>query len=634
MKINIQHRQSLLRFLIWFSLGNACLFLLAGLRYLIIVFSSKTLFATGYFSYDYFLGRIFVILFHLITFVGDFSLLAWLPAMVVCPLIIFFNKRVVITAAIIAWSGAAAILLTDMVVFPMFHFHLNLPMAKLIMNNEYGFIHFLELAPLELALMAGIALAIIVFEIALARFVWRKAVLQRPLVSARKLVVIQFGCLIASYSMFVLSVGADSNIIAQQTPVYPFYNNSLAAILPFKDSAAFINRYSETRFAQPLFPDAPLHYPLHPLACQPQKNPYNVVIIAIDSWRYDYLNDVLTPNIAQFAKRAWVFDQHYSGGNSTQAGLFSLFYGLPGNYWNAALNQKKSALLIQALLDNRYDMNILFSSFMIPPFHKTVFNGLHHLRTTSAVGETIPDRDRTITTEFTTFLAQRQSASPFFAFLFYDAAHSYYGTQNVPQLYSTRVQPGQRILSIQSNADAVDVANRYKNAVHFVDAEVQTVLASLRQNKLLDNTIVIITSDHGEEMNDTHQAYWGHGSNYSRYQIRVPFIVYWPGMQPKTMTHLTTHYDVAPFLLKNVLGCTNSISDSSVGEALLAVHQKPFFLVGSYVNMGIVQKNKITTLLTSGNVQVQDSEAGTLADQRLDPRILSQALLEMRQYYQ
>src|SRR4029078_6929847 len=111
-------------------------------------------------------------------------------------------------------------------------------------------------------------------------------------------------------------------------------------------SSTLINQYSESRFSQPLFSTSELHYPLQPLQCERQKAPYNILMIAIDTWRYDAFNPQLTPHITEFSKTALLFNHHISGGNSTQAGLFSLFYGLSNNYWSAMMRYHQGALLI------------------------------------------------------------------------------------------------------------------------------------------------------------------------------------------------------------------------------------------------------------------------------------------------
>jgi len=63
---------------------------------------------------------------------------------------------------------------------------------------------------------------------------------------------------------------------------------------------------------------------------------------------------------------------------------------------------------------------------------------------------------------------------------------------------------------------------------------------------LMKKTIIIMTGDHGQEANETHSNSWGHNSNFLRYQVQVPLLIYWPGMPPSQYNHLTSHVDVVP----------------------------------------------------------------------------------------
>src|SRR5205085_10797453 len=142
----------------------------------------------------------------------------------------------------------------------------------------------------------------------------------------------------------------------------------------------------------------------------------------------------------------------------------------------------------------------------------------------------IPDNDRAITQEFKQFIDKRDTSKPFFSFLLYDSAHNYYAAENIPHIYPVNNKDGQRLLSsIKNNDDVIEVVNRYRNAIHFIDDEINQILETLKKKKLLDNTIVMITSDHGEEFDDHKQNYWGHGSNYTPVQIHVPLIMMIPG---------------------------------------------------------------------------------------------------------
>lgn len=622
-------------FLLLFSLINTGFFYILGLQYLKISLSSSTLFATTFYFYHSFFAKSLVILFIVMTYLGQFALLAFLPCLILFPVFaIFRNKWLTLTISIIVWSLLSILLLTDSIVFSLFHFHLNSTLLKVLADQDFQILQLLELSPLEIKIAIIAILIIFSFETISAYFILKKSLLEKWGRIAKRTSVFLFGCLIFSYIAFIITIAQNNNILAQQTPNFPLYNQTLSFLLPLENGVTTINRFSETRYAQPLFPDAPIRYPLHPLQCKKQDNPYNILIIAIDTWRFDAFNPELTPHIYNFARQAWIFNHHMSGGNSTQAGLFSLFYSLPSNYWSAMMKHNQGALLINEAINNRYDVRILFSSEMIPPFNKTIFREVNPIRTKNAGGKTIPDNDRAITQEFKQILDQRDTSRPFFSFLLYDAAHNYYAMQNIPSAYPVNAKDGQRLLLIKNQHDSNELFNRYRNAIHFIDDEVNKILETLKEKKLLDKTIVIITSDHGEEFNDHKLNFWGHGSNYTPVQIQVPLIILWPGQKPKTWSHLTSHYDITPFLMSHVLGCENPFSDYSIGENLLTHHQSSFLLVGSYVNMSIVEPAKSTTLLTSGSIAVADNNANVLPHEKVNTTILKQALWLMRKYFQ
>ncbi len=72
-----------------------------------------------------------------------------------------------------------------------------------------------------------------------------------------------------------------------------------------------------------------------------------------------------------------------------------------------------------------------------------------------------------------------------------------------------------------------------------------TVLESIGK---LDNTLIILTSDHGEEFFD-HKG-WGHGHSVFQELIHIPLIVWWPEKisVPTRATQLVSHIDIAPSL--------------------------------------------------------------------------------------
>ena len=50
----------------------------------------------------------------------------------------------------------------------------------------------------------------------------------------------------------------------------------------------------------------------------------------------------------------------------------------------------------------------------------------------------------------------------------------------------------------------------------------------MKQRGLLENSVIVITGDHGQEFNDNRRNYWGHSSNFTRYQTGVPLLLVLP----------------------------------------------------------------------------------------------------------
>ena len=65
----------------------------------------------------------------------------------------------------------------------------------------------------------------------------------------------------------------------------------------------------------------------------------------------------------------------------------------------------------------------------------------------------------------------------------------------------------------QLRNDIVPIKNRYINSVHHLDAQFGRIYDYLKQHQLLENTIVIMNGDHGEEFME--KGFWGHNSTFA-----------------------------------------------------------------------------------------------------------------------
>lgn len=68
--------------------------------------------------------------------------------------------------------------------------------------------------------------------------------------------------------------------------------------------------------------------------------------------------------------------------------------------------------------------------------------------------------------------------------------------------------------------------NRYDNALRYVDAQIGRIVEYLRKNSALDNTLIVITSDHGELFFDHGMV--THGRSLFDKELRVPLLIHYP----------------------------------------------------------------------------------------------------------
>jgi len=134
-------------------------------------------------------------------------------------------------------------------------------------------------------------------------------------------------------------------------------------------------------------------------------------------------------------------------------------------------------------------------------------------------------------------LIKKRKDNPFFLFLHYWDTHSPY---NCPKKFMTEKS---------KKLTAVDLyLSKYKGAVHYVDHHLGRIKEVLNNEKILDNTLLIITSDHGESLTE-HDILFDHHGLYE-VTTHVPLIFYGPGIfkKKKQIDSLIQHVDIVPTL--------------------------------------------------------------------------------------
>ncbi len=349
--------------------------------------------------------------------------------------------------------------------------------------------------------------------------------------------------------------------------------------------------------------NANFHYPRKALDCRKREKPLNVLMLLVDTTRYDVFNSELMPNVTEFSKQSTVFKNHYSTGNTTRFGLFGLMYGLPANYWFKAFDTHQGSIFIHQLKEQNYQFFIYGSApLSSPEFDKTAF--------VEVKDKISPVRgDDEITGELIKSLTSVDRSRPFFGFYFLDAPHHPEVPEGWKRSYFPYTTPV-NYFTLTNNTDRLPYFNQYKESIRYTDSLFGEVIRVLKEQQLLENTIVLITSDHGEEFNESNNNHWGHNNSFSDYQARVPFILYWPGRKPSVIEAFSSHADWTPTLMQEALLCQNQASDYSSGLNLFQLHQKghQFLSIGNWNNGAVITRDGLRYVYSkkSAGIHVYD----------------------------
>jgi len=90
--------------------------------------------------------------------------------------------------------------------------------------------------------------------------------------------------------------------------------------------------------------------------------------------------------------------------------------------------------------------------------------------------------------------------------------------------------------------------NRYDNALAYVDTQIGKLVSYLESTNQLDDTLFVVTSDHGEAF--FHKGLVTHGKTLYDFEARVPLIVHWPRrIDPETRDEPVSNLDLMPTVL-------------------------------------------------------------------------------------
>ncbi len=538
-----------------------------------------------------------------IAFLSTFAILMIVLGLLLYPFTRFIKSRIqLFTIPPTILFIFQVLLLIDVHIYEIFRYHINGLVINTITTEGAG--DSVHLGRKTITLLILILIGLLILEWGglwgLCQYFSRhsKRVSQHRLVRRGPVVLFLLVFMVVMTDKFIFAYANfyDMTNIIRYQKLFPLYlplfaDETIEKYLGWKKEKSTIEYRAKSSL---------LNYPLKEFRMEENLKPMNMVWIAIDSWRFDMMNEDLTPHIKKFSESSLVFENHYSGGNATRFGIYSMFYGIYGTYWHQILAERRSPVLIDELQKMDYDFKIYSSTQLsYPEFRRTAFVNLPP----DAIEDRLPgnggdDRDPLIAKRFTEFIKNHDRKRPFFSFMFLDAPHAPY---RYPKEFA-RFQPAVdeiNYFEVKKAHAQVDknhpLFNRYRNAVFFSDSVVNEIVNALREEKLLDSTVVIITGDHGEEFYEA--GYYGHTSAFSEYQVKVPLILYIPGEKPGRVTRLTSHLDIVPTML-SLMGSQMDPSLYSHGQSLLGETGDRYVISSGWDTFAIIDPGATLVLST------------------------------------
>ncbi|ELO5017674.1 cardiolipin transport protein PbgA [Escherichia coli] len=563
----------------WFALFNILLSLVIGSRYLFIADWPTTL-----------AGRIY----SYVSIIGHFSFLVFATYLLILFPLTFIvgSQRLMRFLSVILATAGMTLLLIDSEVFTRFHLHLNPIVWQLVINPDEN-----EMAR-DWQLMFISVPVILLLELVFATWSWQKLrSLTRRRRFARPLAAFLFIAFIASH---VVYIWADANFyrpITMQRVNLPLSYPMTARRFLEKHGLLDAQEY-QRRLIEQGNPDAvSVQYPLSELRYRDMGTGQNVLLITVDGLNYSRFEKQM-PALAGFAEQNISFTRHMSSGNTTDNGIFGLFYGISPSYMDGILSTRTPAALITALNQQGYQLG-LFSSdgFTSPLYRQALLSdfSMPSVRTQS---------DEQTATQWINWLGRyAQEDNRWFSWV------SFNGT-NIDD----------------SNQQAF--ARKYSRAAGNVDDQINRVLNALRDSGKLDNTVVIITAGRGIPLSEEEETFdWSHG------HLQVPLVIHWPGTPAQRINALTDHTDLMTTLMQRLLHVSTPASEYSQGQDLFNPQRRHYWVTAADNDtLAITTPKKTLVLNNNGKYRTYNLRGERVKDEKPQLSLLLQVLTDEKRF--
>ncbi|MCF6331502.1 MAG: sulfatase-like hydrolase/transferase [Sulfurimonas sp.] len=530
-------------------------------------------------------------------------------------------------------------LIVDFFIYKIYKFHINAMVLNILSSPDS--MDSIQLGVMPTVMFVVFIVLLIAYEVFLIKKINKLNMYIKKDINKKlnKLLVLPLFLIILGEKITygALSLSSQSEIVSK-FKVIPLYQPLTFSRIAFK----YFGYKTEEKQENRINTDALLNYPLEKIKINDNPNKINIFIFASDSVRNSNINSQITPNVENFKKDSFTFNNHHSGGNATRFGIYSIFYGLNSTYWFSFLNAGRSPVLIDTLKDLDYNFKIISSTNTSwPEFRKTAYSNIIDAIKDDFVGSPW-QKDEQSSKYFMDYIKNYDSKKPLFSFVFLDAPHGY----SFPQ-YANKFKASKKnvnYLSISKDSKNIPAIHaRFKNSVYFNDILFGKMIQQLKDKGLYDNSLIIFTSDHGSEFFE--YGYFGHNSSFSKAQTNTPFIIKLPkNLQDKVALPkgfpnvLTSHNDIVATLL-SIVGVQNNSNTYSNGYNLFNEDFNRDFVFCANWNNNAVITNEYTYVFSNlpnkmfrNEVRYTKNYKIVDSNHKIDSRLLINIMNENRRF--
>ncbi len=274
-----------------------------------------------------------------------------------------------------------------------------------------------------------------------------------------------------------------------------------------------------------------------------QKKRFNVLLLVVDSLRPDHLsaygyNKKTSPYINELAKDAWLFTRAYSQSSTTGLSMPSMLSGRRPStmQWKGGYPQtvESERMLPELLSQQGYDTTLAINRYVVRHM-KGLQRGFQQVVTVPE-GADWKSGEHIISNVVSAVEDAKRSGRPFFIMAHFDDVHHPY-----------RAHLGKSVPSFPSSQRNISA---YDRCIAHFDNMLRFLTSYLQQADVWDDTILVLTADHGEEFEE-------HGGTiHSRTcyveSVHVPLIVRIPGFEPQRISSRVALTDLVPTLIEGM----------------------------------------------------------------------------------